>query len=72
MSERFVGLPDGRAVAVAEAGDAHGWPVLFFHGFAGSRLQRHPDDGLATAAGYGSSRSTGRGPGVLIRCRTGG
>jgi pimeloyl-ACP methyl ester carboxylesterase len=44
-------LPDGRVLAFTESGDPQGWPVFFCHGFAGSRLQRHPDDGLAKAAG---------------------
>jgi pimeloyl-ACP methyl ester carboxylesterase len=44
-------LPDGRALGLSECGDPQGWPVFFFHGFAGSRLQRHPDDGLAQDAG---------------------
>jgi len=51
MVRDTVRLPDGRALGVVGSGDPHGWPVFFFHGFAGSRLQRHPDDDLAAAAG---------------------
>src|SRR5215472_923249 len=51
MAPGLVGLPDGRALGLVECGDPGGWPVFFFHGFAGSRLQRHPDDSLAQAAG---------------------
>ena len=38
-------LPDGRALAYAEYGDAHGTPVLLVHGNPGSRLfwGLHPD-----------------------------
>jgi pimeloyl-ACP methyl ester carboxylesterase len=33
-----ISLPDGRSLAFAEVGDAHGYPVFFFHGAPGSRL----------------------------------
>jgi pimeloyl-ACP methyl ester carboxylesterase len=44
-------LADGRTLAYAEHGDAAGTPVLFVHGLPGSRLTRHPDESIATAAG---------------------
>lgn len=44
-------LPDGRRLAYDDVGDPEGVPVMYFHPFAASRLQRHPDDGLAAAAG---------------------
>jgi pimeloyl-ACP methyl ester carboxylesterase len=41
-------LPDGRRLGIAEQGAADGLPLLFFHGYAGSRLQC-PDAGGAAA-----------------------
>lgn len=41
-------LPDGRRLGIAEQGVADGLPLLFFHGYAGSRLQC-PDAGGAAA-----------------------
>jgi len=38
-------------VAVDDVGDPAGAPVLYLHGTPDSRLSRHPDDGLAAAAG---------------------
>jgi pimeloyl-ACP methyl ester carboxylesterase len=38
-------------MAVDEVGDPAGAPVLYLHGTPDSRLARHPDDGLAAAAG---------------------
>jgi pimeloyl-ACP methyl ester carboxylesterase len=32
-------LPSGRHIGIAEQGDPYGVPILFFHGFVGSRLQ---------------------------------
>ncbi|HEX6421796.1 MAG TPA: alpha/beta hydrolase [Acidimicrobiales bacterium] len=46
-----VALGGGRVAAVDEAGDPAGVPVLYLHGTPDSRLARHPDDGLAAAAG---------------------
>jgi len=43
-------LPDGRRLGIAEQGAADGLPLLFFHGFAGSRLQC-PDAGAAASLG---------------------
>ena len=58
-------LPDGRTLAYTISGDAGGFPLLFFHGAYGSRRERHPDDGIASASrvrlvtldrpGYGAS-----------------
>ena len=44
-------LPSGRRLGIAEQGDPHGVPILFFHGFMGSRLQCPPDGGIAGALG---------------------
>ncbi len=49
--DRFVAAPDGRRLAVDDRGDPHGVPVLFLHGTPDTRVARHPDDDLATAAG---------------------
>ncbi len=38
-------------MAYAEYGDPAGKPVFYFHGLPGSRLQRHPDDSIATELG---------------------
>lgn len=35
----LVRLRDGRSLAWAEYGDPRGKPVLYFHGFPGSRLE---------------------------------
>jgi pimeloyl-ACP methyl ester carboxylesterase len=45
-------LPDKRHLGIAESGAADGLPLLFFHGFAGSRLQC-PDAALRAAAALG-------------------
>lgn len=47
----LVTLPDGRRLAVDDVGDRLGRVVVFCHGTPDSRLARHPDDGLAVAAG---------------------
>jgi pimeloyl-ACP methyl ester carboxylesterase len=72
----IVDLPDGRALAVDDVGDPGGRPVLYLHGTPGSRLARHPDDGLAARLGvrllamdrpgYGASdpQPAGAGPGT--------
>jgi pimeloyl-ACP methyl ester carboxylesterase len=46
-----VPLGDGRAMAVDDVGDPAGVPLVYLHGTPDSRLARHPDDGLAAAAG---------------------
>lgn len=46
-----VRLDDGRTLAYAESGDPGGQPVFAFHGLPGSRLQQHPDSGIAAARG---------------------
>ncbi|HKE76154.1 MAG TPA: alpha/beta hydrolase [Acidimicrobiales bacterium] len=44
-------MPPPPALAVDDVGDPDGAPVLYLHGTPDSRLSRHPDDGLAAAAG---------------------
>lgn len=44
-------LPGGRELAFDDVGDPGGAPVVYLHGTPDSRLARHPDDGLAAAAG---------------------
>ncbi|MGK2949125.1 MAG: alpha/beta fold hydrolase [Acidimicrobiales bacterium] len=44
-------LHDGRTLAFDDVGDRAGLPVLYLHGTPDSRRSRHPDDGLARAAG---------------------
>ena len=44
-------LTDGRSLGFDDVGDPDGVPVLFVHGTPDSRRARHPDDGLAAAAG---------------------
>ena len=44
-------LPDGRQLAWCERGDPGGSVVFAFHGLPGSRLQVHPDETIALAAG---------------------
>ena len=48
---RTVALGGGRVAAVDDVGDPAGVTVLYLHGTPDSRLARHPDDGLAAAAG---------------------
>lgn len=48
---RTVALGDDRVMTVDDAGDPGGVAVLYLHGTPDSRLARHPDDGLAAAAG---------------------
>jgi pimeloyl-ACP methyl ester carboxylesterase len=48
---RRIELADGRTLALDDVGDPDGVPVLYLHGTPDSRLARHPDDGLAEAAG---------------------
>jgi pimeloyl-ACP methyl ester carboxylesterase len=44
-------LPGGRRLAVDDVGDPAGRPVVYLHGNPDARQSRHPDDGLAAAAG---------------------
>lgn len=44
-------LPDGRTLGFDDVGDPAGSPVLYVHGTPDSRRARHPDDGVAAAAG---------------------
>jgi pimeloyl-ACP methyl ester carboxylesterase len=44
-------LPDGRTLAYDDVGDPAGRPVVYLHGTPDSRRARHPDDGIAAAAG---------------------
>lgn len=46
ISQGVLRLRDGRALSFAEWGDPSGTPVLHFHGIPGSRLERHPNDGI--------------------------
>ena len=48
---RTVALGGGRVMTVDDVGDPGGAPVLYLHGTPDSRLARHPEDGLAVAAG---------------------
>jgi pimeloyl-ACP methyl ester carboxylesterase len=47
----IVTLADGRALAYDDIGDPAGTPVVYLHGCPDCRLARHPDDGIAAAAG---------------------
>ena len=49
--DTVIHLRGGRALGYAEYGDPAGKPVFFFHGWPGSRLQRHPDDAIAASLG---------------------
>ncbi len=51
QSTRSIRLPDGRSLAFDDVGDPGGAPVVYLHGTPDSRLARHPDDGIAAAAG---------------------
>jgi pimeloyl-ACP methyl ester carboxylesterase len=48
---RLLELGERRWIACVECGDPAGRPVFAFHGLPGSRLQQHPDAGLAAARG---------------------
>ena len=50
-STHTVAVGGGRVVTVDDVGDPEGTPVLYLHGTPDSRLARHPDDGIAAAAG---------------------
>lgn len=51
VAPRLLRLPDGRTLAFDDVGDPAGVPVVYLHGTPDSRLARHPDDGIAAAAG---------------------
>lgn len=48
---RFQRLPDGRRLAFEWRSDGAGVAVVVLHGLPGSRLQRHPDAGIAERLG---------------------
>jgi pimeloyl-ACP methyl ester carboxylesterase len=48
---RLVERPHGRFVAYDDVGAPDGRPVVYLHGVPDCRLSRHPDDGVAAAAG---------------------
>lgn len=39
MQDNIIELQDGRKIGFAECGDPIGYPILYFHGFPGSRLE---------------------------------
>lgn len=49
--DKTITLTDGRTLAYTEHGDFSGRPVIFLHGNPGSRLMRHPDEGIAYSLG---------------------
>lgn len=49
--DKTLKLADGRTLAYTEHGDFSGKPVIFLHGNPGSRLMRHPDEGIAYSLG---------------------
>jgi pimeloyl-ACP methyl ester carboxylesterase len=51
LPPRTVALDDDRVMTLDDTGDPEGAPVLYLHGTPDSRRARHPDDGLAAAAG---------------------
>jgi pimeloyl-ACP methyl ester carboxylesterase len=51
IEDRTIRLRDGRRLGYAEYGDPHGRPVLFFHGFATSRVICPPDEDAARGLG---------------------
>lgn len=46
-----ISTPDGRTLEFCEWGDPAGAPVFALHGTPGSRLSRHPDEGVYRRAG---------------------
>jgi len=51
MTEHQLTLPDGRALGFIELGTAQGWPVLYCHGFPGSRLEAAFAHAIAASIG---------------------
>ena len=74
MLERRVMLSNGRQIAVRDTGPANGRPVLYLHGFMGSRLECVPADPLAKEFGLrlvsldrpGFGQSSNAPPGAAI------
>jgi pimeloyl-ACP methyl ester carboxylesterase len=50
-TDRTIRLRDGRLLGYAEGGQSGGAPVLFFHGWPGSRVEGHLGDEAAKATG---------------------
>jgi len=50
-TDRTIRLRDGRQLGYAEWGDPGGWPLLYFHGWPGSRLEARLADEAARANG---------------------
>jgi pimeloyl-ACP methyl ester carboxylesterase len=50
-ASRTITLRDGRRLGYLDYGDPQGRPIFLFHGFNGSRLDRHPDDVLTASLG---------------------
>ena len=48
-SGKRIRLRDGRSLGYENYGDPTGKPIFYFHGMPGSRLQRHPDVGIAAS-----------------------
>ncbi len=44
-------LEDGRLLGYAVYGDPEGWPIFYFHGFPGSRLEAQLADRVAARMG---------------------
>lgn len=49
--DKRIRLRNGRWLAYGEYGDPEGKPIFYFHGLFGSRLERHPDESIATSLG---------------------
>ena len=70
-TDQTLTLPDGRTLGYDDVGDPAGVPVLYVHGSPDSRRARHPDDGLATAAGVRLVAVDRPGAGLSTPHRTG-
>jgi pimeloyl-ACP methyl ester carboxylesterase len=51
LSDQVTQTPDGRALSLAEWGDANGFPLFWLHGTPGSRFGRHYDENDYVKAG---------------------
>jgi len=49
--EKTFTLPDGRKLGILETGDLRGYPVFYFHGWPGSRVEASLFEGAAESAG---------------------